>query len=83
MAITSTSTLAEVFTTAVATKEWDPSADDIKAWKTLTGVASDKVTISMGLTGLDLTTFLEDCALATTNCKSAEYEKYNGWALGV
>jgi len=81
MAITSTSTLADVMTASA--DKYTPTADDITAWKALTGKTSDVVGIKMGLFGESLTEFLADCALATTNCKVADYEKYNGWALGV
>lgn len=80
MSITSASTIAEIMT---ANNDWKYSDTDLTAWKKLTGAASDAVTIQMGLTGLELTDFLKDCATATTNCKEADYAKYNGWALGI
>ena len=81
MTIVVASTLAEVM--AASADKYTPTADDITAWKALSGKASDVVTIKMGLFGESLTEFLADCAIATTNCKVADYDKYNGWALGV
>ena len=80
--IVAASTLVDVFNAHYA--KWIPSPTDTAAWKTLTAATGDaKVVTTVGLFGIDLAAFLADCALATTNCKSADYADYNGWGAGV
>lgn len=82
MTISATSTLAEVFT-ASSTK-WGPSSTDIDTWNAANPADTDTKTVTnIGLFGGDLTTFLADCATATTNCKAADYDGYNGWGVGI
>ena len=82
MAIGASSTLAEVFASGAA--KWGPSADDIKAWAKANPAKDDTDTVTnIGVFGGDLTTFLADCATATTNCKAANYDGYNGWGVGI
>ena len=80
--IVAASTLDQVFNAHYA--KWIPSPTDTAAWKTLTAATGDaKVVTTVGLFGIDLAAFLADCALATTNCKSADYADYNGWGAGI
>ena len=82
MSIIAASTLVQVFDAHYA--DWTPSATDTAAWKTLTAATGDtNVVTTVGLFGTDISKFLADCALATTNCKSADYADYNGWAAGI
>ena len=80
--IVAASTLDQVFAAHYA--KWVPNATDTAAWKTLTAATGDKnIVTTIGLFGIDLAAFLADCALATTNCKSADYADYNGWGAGI
>lgn len=82
MTISATSTLAEVFTAAGA--KWTPSATDLEAWATADPATGDTKTVTdIGLFGIDLTPFLDSCAVATDNCDATEYDGYNGWGIGV
>lgn len=82
MSITASSTLDAVF--AASATKWGPSSTDIDAWNTAKPADADTKTVTnIGLFGGDLTTFIADCATATTNCKSADYELYNGWGVGI
>lgn len=82
MTIGASSTLADVFASGAA--KWGPSADDIKAWAKANPAKDDTDTVTnIGVFGGDLTTFLADCATATTNCKVADYDGYNGWGVGI
>ena len=82
MTISATSTLAEVFTAAGA--KWTPSTTDLDAWATAKPATGDTDTVTdVGLFGIDLTPFLDSCAVATDNCDVTTYDGYNGWGIGV
>ena len=82
MTITSTSPLTDVFLAHIAS--FHPNSSDIANWTALTPPTGESnVTTEVGLFGADLTSFLADCAIATTNCKSADYINYNGFTLYV
>lgn len=82
MTISSTSPLADVFDAAGA--KWTPSTTDLDAWATADPATSDTKTVTdIGLFGVDLTPFLDDCAVATDNCDVTDYDGYNGWGIGV
>lgn len=81
MTITSTSTLAEVYT---AQTSWYPSTTDIGTWADADHATGDTTyTTAIGLFGADLTDFLADCATATDHCDSADYDAYTGWGIGI
>ena len=81
MTIASTDTLATVF---AAQTSWYPNETDIGAWNTADHATSDTTyTTDIGLFGADLTDFLADCALATDNCTSSDYDAYTGWGFGI
>ena len=58
-------------------------------WSTLkplaaTETATQSITTKAGLFGNDLYNFYRDCASAgTTICNAGNYNKYNGWAIGI
>ena len=75
---------------------WDPTADQVADWGTVTKggdatVTADKAVIKVGLFGANLDDFNEDCAALEDKCDVADlkinypsdYEDYSGWALGV
>lgn len=79
MSITSTSTLAQVYTANI------PSKPSTSSWKTLTNPTGLTTwAAKVGLFGNDLTTFFKDCAtVGTTICDPANFTGYSGWAIGV
>ena len=82
MSITADSTLDAVFLANIA--DWKPTDSDTKVWVKLAPATGDTVyTTTVGLFGEDLTDFLDDCAVATKNCKPADYDGYSGWAFGI
>ena len=78
--ITSTSTLADVL---AAHNNFAATTAQMANWVELTPLASGDASTLVGLFGADLTDFLADCAIATTNCTSSDYDNYSGWAIGV
>ena len=82
MTISATSPLADVF--AAAGAKWTPSTTDLDAWATAKPATDDTKTVTdIGVFGVDLTPFLDDCAVATDNCDVTDYDGYNGWGIGV
>ena len=81
MTISAISTVTDVL---AAYNAYTATTAEITAWNSGTGGVTTTKT-SVGLFGADLTTFLADCAIAvaTTACKVADYDNYNGWAIGV
>ena len=80
--ISATSPLTDVYLAHIA--NFEPNTGDLAKWSPLTAPSTDSnVKAKIGLFGVELTAFLADCALATTNCKSADYTNYNGWAIGI
>ena len=79
--ITAASTVTNVL---AAYNAYTATSAEITAWNSGTGGVTTTKT-SVGLFGADLTDFLADCAIAvaTTACKVADYDNYNGWAIGV
>lgn len=79
-AIAADSALADVF----AAQDWAPSTTDLDAWTTLNPATDDtRVVTDLGLFGVDLTDFLADCTTATSSCKPADYDNFNGWGIGL
>ena len=83
MGLDADSTFAEVVLDTIA--DYVPSETDLESWVELDpATGDDVVTTSTGLFGgNDLTTFNENCAIASDDCKVEDYEKYSGWAIGI
>ena len=83
MGIKADSTFAEVVLDTIA--EYVPTETDLESWVELKpATGDDVVTTTVGLFGgNDLTTFNENCAIASDDCKVEDYEKYSGWAIGI
>ena len=83
MGIESDSTFADVVLDTIA--DYVPSETDLESWVELKpATGDDVVTTTVGLFGgNDLTTFNENCAIASDDCDVADYEKYSGWAIGI
>jgi len=83
MAITATSTLADIFTA----QTWGPSADEAAAWTAATKqLTASTVTTKVGIFTDDLTQFRADCVTAgSTTCTPATYAStaFNGIAVGI
>ena len=79
-AIEAASTLADVL---AAHNDFAATSEQMTNWVELTPLASGDASTLVGLFGADLTDFLADCAIATTNCTSSDYDNYSGWAIGV
>lgn len=79
MSITSTSTLAQVYTANI------PSTPSTSGWATLAKpTVGTTWTATVGLFGNDLTTFFKNCAtVGTTICDPAKFTGYSGWAIGI
>ena len=83
MGLAADSTFADVVLDTIA--EYVPTDTDLESWVELDPATGDDiVTTTTGLFGgSDLTTFNENCAVASDNCDVADYEKYSGWAIGI
>ncbi len=83
---------ADIQPTAAETDAWntiDPlqvtPAGRLRDGKLGVAAAADTISTSIGLFGGDLTAFLDACTTLadTTVCDPADYDAYNGWAVGV
>ena len=83
MGIKADSPFAEVVLDTIA--DYVPTKTDLESWVELDPAdGDDVVTTTAGLFGGDdLTTFNENCAIASDDCKVEDYEKYSGWAIGI
>ena len=83
MGIKADSTFVEVVLDTIA--DYVPTETDLESWVELDPAdGDDVVTTTAGLFGgNDLTTFNENCAIASDDCKVEDYEKYSGWAIGI
>ena len=82
MGLAADSTFEDVVLDTIA--DYVPTDTDLEGWVELDPATDDDiVTTSTGLLGADLTTFNENCAVASDNCDVADYEKYSGWAIGI
>ena len=82
MGIKADSTFADVVLDTIA--DYVPSETDLESWVELKpATGDDVVTTEIGLFGADLTTFNENCAVASDDCDVADFEKYSGWAIGI
>ena len=82
MGITKDSTLSQVF--EESKKSFTPTSSDVGEWTKLTPATGDAVvTTKVGLLGVDLTDFLDNCAKATKACHVPDYDEFTGWAIGV
>ena len=66
-----------------------PSSSDYTAWNPLTSLNNGSQgswafteQTKLGLFGVDLTPFLDDCSVATA-CDEKAYEKFTGWGMGI
>ena len=82
MGITKDSTLSQVF--EESKKSFTPTSSDVGEWTKLTPATGDAVfTTKVGLLGVDLTDFLDNCAKATKKCHVPDYDEFTGWAIGI
>ena len=83
MGLDADSPFADVVLETIA--DYVPSETDLESWVELKpATGDDVVTTTVGLFGgNDLTTFNENCAIASDDCDVADYEKYSGWAIGI
>ena len=82
MGIKADSPFADVVLDTIA--DYEPTKTDLESWVELKpATGDDVVTTEIGLFGADLTTFNENCAVASDDCDVADFEKYSGWAIGI
>ena len=75
MGLAADSTFEDVVLDTIA--DYVPTDTDIEVWVELDpATGDDVVTTATGLFGADLTTFHENCAIASDNCDVADYAKY-------
>ena len=69
-----------IFLSLLSSLDWTPSPSDYAAFNPLVSQLLTNVVVKVGLSGLDLTTFLGNCVTVVA-CDETEFVDYSGWAI--